>query len=767
MATRGLHALDGSRGLPSVEAGGSGAALPASRSKPSSTLPPLRVKQMTSHEADGLIKKIIAVEGHQDLKPNPISGSIGSTEDVIADISYLGRTLAAFGPDSPVYQAIGITTGENAFMGFYAAYRAFKRQESASRIGDFGGKLEGGLDAARGINQSIGGVFYLGYRGTMIASEIYNVNATVSATTALGQTTFWIGVVGNVFFGLFYAFLGLACGYQLYRAGRMFSQLKGVQERSDVSGVAQFLLAKAHADAHGQLNKIRGLPPEMQGRYKEELKEQCLDAYAYQLVRWQEKLKKEGKLEGAELSHQAFRWVVEKMFGELEKSPQAKADYERIYREKLGVDQEELEGLDLSPIHLCGLKVDVDHKQMRREARLQRVFGGKVVKQIQDAHRTGLHVRLNSDSAAVRRAAQVEAASLEESAFSALMKTMALYAVLVFVGILGLALSIALIGFFALPPGWMMAMTVLTIVLVLAMGGADAYCWKSGLESGPPAKYDKVFVSAIAAVLIGSLVLAACLTFLGFGFPLLPFIAAAIMGAAGLAICAYTLVTLRRHEKKWKEEHPDLKRFSDEINQLPRDERLDEKALALFKLLPKTDRQEVRKHYLARTLASDASQAYINSVMRAEDLEAVVNEYRVLERAAKKTSKEFWAKWEHVRQEEDMRNAEKMSELFEVLKAQRQEIENTGVLLRSRRLGGHQNVHQQIEEVKRDYEELYRAFKQNVHYLSTRENKAGELSAAAAAAARAVPAPTPELNAEDLKRAKQVFIQILEEKAHS
>ncbi|MGE3534426.1 MAG: hypothetical protein AB7H48_06315, partial [Parachlamydiales bacterium] len=151
---------------------------------------------ISTPEAQAFLGMLASQAAKSSATAYPISGGAGSTEDVVADISYFGRTLADLGTD-PVYQAIGVTTGENVFMGFYAAFKAWDRFQKASRVGDFGGKVDGSLDTLRGITQGIGGGFYLGYRGTMIASEIGNVNTAMNATTVHGKVTFALGVVGN------------------------------------------------------------------------------------------------------------------------------------------------------------------------------------------------------------------------------------------------------------------------------------------------------------------------------------------------------------------------------------------------------------------------------------------------------------------------------------------------------------------------------------------------------------------------------------------
>ena len=651
---------------------------------------------------------------------NPISGGAGSAEDLFADISYLGRTLGSFGQSSAVYQAIGITTGENAFMGFYAAFKAGKRYRAAERIGDFGGKLEGGLDVARGVAQGIGGAFYLGYRGTMIASEIANVDATMSATTTLGKTTFIIGVIGNIFFTVFYLFLGLWGGYQLYRTRKMVAQ---IDQNSNVSELASFLLAKAHADTHVQLDKVRAMGPKRQKLYKEELSEKCLNAFADQFILWQEKLKGEGKLaEDDALVHFQMKDLVQEFFDQIDQDPGAKRAYLEHYCEQLGLDPDAIADLNFSSAQICGLKLEEKDRQMRKEARLGRVMGGRAVQEIKDAHRKGLGERLLSNNLDVQNAAKAEAAALEETVRSSLVKNSLIYFDLLLIGVLGVIVSVALIGFFALPPGWALAMTGLSIVLILAMMGVDGYSWLSGLESEAPGKHDKLFVGGITTVLVGALVLAACLTFVGVGFPLMPFIFTMAIGIAGLGVCIYTLVKLHLREKKWKEEHPDLERFAEKLDNLGldrQDQRLDERTAALFKKLSKGDRLAIRKEYLAKKTELNFSAAYIATYIEGAlsrdptaEADQVSAEYRVLERAAKKTAKAFWDKWHHSHQKIDQQRALKMYELIEALKVQGEEA-----LSRQRLI---------MKSIQED-PTLYEAFKENVFYVSKREESAQDL----------------------------------------
>lgn len=697
-------------------------------------------------EAQGFLKVLAAQSEKSSSTTYPISGGAGSTEDVVADISYFGRTLADLGTD-PVYQAIGVTTGENVFMGFYAAYKAWDRFQKASRVGDFGGKVDGSLDTLRGVTQGIGGGFYLAYRGTNIACEIGNVNTAMNATTALGKATFAISVIGNFFFGLFYLFMGIWGGYHLYRSGKF---LHGMNK---TEATIPFLIAQAYADTHEKLDKLRTAGGPRQESFKNDLRKKCLNEFADQFMAWQKQLKKDGNFEGEELSRSQMKEVVTALFDVIDASPAAKAAYLQDYCEKMGLKPDEVDYLDLSAMEICGLKLEEQHRQTRKEARFERAVGAEALEKVKNAYKNGLAERLASDDPIVQATAETEAAALEKTVRSALIKNLVIFSTFVLIGILGVVVSVATIGLFALPPGWALAMMILTVALVVAMAGIDIYFWKTGLESkAKPGEWDKTFILAITTVLVISMIVAISLTF-GYGLPLLPLILTLIMGDLGLGVCAYAYVRTDQREMKWKADHPDLERVE---NRLPADDaadvELDERTTALFKKLSKADRQAVRAEYFRQSAqlhfkkheyaqldtTGDFGGRYVERAVSLEP-DAASAEYSILERAAKKTAKVYWEKWHHAKDELAKENALKMHAFMELLKLQ-----------------GRDALQAQLRNIKDDAE-LYNAFKANIYYLCKRAESAQDLKTVIRAVRVADQVEEPAFANEQLKRVQEIY----------
>lgn len=719
-------------------------------------LPPFT--PISTPEAQAFLGMLSSQAAKSSATAYPISGGAGSTEDVVADISYFGRTLADLGTD-PVYQAIGVTTGENVFMGFYAAFKAWDRFQKASRVGDFGGKVDGSLDTLRGITQGIGGGFYLGYRGTMIASEIGNVNTAMNATTVLGKVTFALGVIGNFFFGLFYLFIGVWGGYHLYQSGKFLHGLNKTES------AVPFLIAQAYADTHDKLHKLQGAGLPRQESFKQGLKKKCLNEFADQFIAWQKQLKKEGNLQGKELSRSEMKKVVEALFDAIDQDEEAKAAYLNAYCEKMGLKPQEVEFLNLSSLEICGLKLEEQHRQTRKEARFERAVGGEALEKVKDAYRKGLAERLTSDNPEVQAAALAEAEALEKTVRTALIKNLVIFSTFVVIGILGVVVSVATIGLFALPPGWALAMMILTVALVVAMAGIDIYFWKTGLDSSAkPGEYDKVFIAVIATVLFISMVVAIGLTW-GYALPLLPLILTMVMGVTGLGVCAYGYVKTDEREWKWKANHPDLERVE---NVLPQGEaedvELDERVTKLFKKLPKAERQAVRAKYFEQSAqmpfrsiwqlhldnGKDFGGEYVNHVFNTNDPSAedfILYEHelaydaqhKIIERAAKKTAKAYWEKWHHAKDEIAKQNALKMHTFMELLKLQERDA-----------------IQAQLSSIKEDAE-LYDAFKANIYYLCKRQESAKDLRTVLHAVRTADRTEDPTLSSEQLQRVQEIY----------
>ncbi len=704
------------------------------------------ITPLLAPEAQSFLKVLAAHAEKSSASAYPISRGAGSTEDVVADISYFGRTLAGFGADSPVYQAIGVTTSENVFMGFYAAFKACDRYQKALRIGDFGGKVDGSLDALRGATQGIGGGFYLGYRGTMIASEINNVNTTMAATTALGKVTFAIGVVGNFFFGLFYLFMGIWGGYHLYRSSKF---LHGMNK---VDSAVPFFFAQAYADTHEKLSKLRDAGQLRQASFKRDLRNKCLNEFADQLLIFQNQLVKDRNFEGKELNRSEMKKAVAALFDAIDTDEAAKAVYLQDYCKKMGLNSAEVDFLGFSSMEICGLKLEEQHRKTRKEVRFERAVGADALEKVKDAYKKGLAERLASHDPNVQAIALAEAEQLEKTVRSALIKNLVMFSTFVLIGILGVVVSTATIGLFALPPGWALAMTILSIVLVVAMAGIDIYFWKTGLESGAPGKHDKWFVGIIATVLAISIVVAIALTFI-YGLPLMPLIFTLIMGIAGLGVCGYTFVKMNQHEKKCKEDHPDLERIE---NILPADDaadvELDECTRELFKKLSKADRQAVRAEYFRQSsqlhfkkheytqldITADFGGAYVDRAISLE-ANAAHAQYNILERAAKKTVKVYWEKWHRMRSELDKQQALKIHRFMELLTMQRRDP-----------------LRAQLSSIKENTE-LYNTFKANIYYLCKREESAQDLKTVVHAVRTADKTGDPTFDNTQLKRVQEIY----------
>jgi hypothetical protein len=705
---------------------------------------PAQKAPITAAEAKSLLQFFNDSVQRSGESSYPLSEGARGTEDVVADISYFGRTLAQLGVDSPTYQAIGVTTGENLFMGLYAAYKAWDRFQKADQIGDAQGKIEGGLDGARGIAQGIGGGFYLGYRGGMIASEIAHVNATMTATTALGKATFYTGLAGNLFFTLFYLFIALWGGYQLCLTGRFYHQL------NQVKGLVPFLLGQMHADLPQRLEKWKGADRDKLGALKTRWENRCLNEFTHRFEVWQNQRIKEGTFEGKVLSREEIQGLIKALFASIDNNHLAKATYRNEYYDQLGIDPLEAAFLNLSPMQLCGLKLEEASRQQRKEARLERVMGGKAVEQIKKAYQRGLAERLTSDDPLIQQTAELEAAALEKRVRSELVKNLIVMSSFLWMGLLGVVVSVLTIGLFTLSPIGMCAATILTLLLALSMAGIDIYFWKSALKSGAPGRYDQLFIGIITAILVGALGLSAFLTF-GLGFPVVPFILTMVIGLITLGVCVYTLVQLQARKKAYRLEHPDLEQMEKVLAPF-QDQELDERTVALFKKLSRPDRHAIRTWYDAKrerlrfrtekyaklAQGGDFAGKYLEQVTQLIT-GPTEKEKGILLRAAKKTAKSYWEKWHHHGDKQSQQRALHLHRLIEVLT----EGHNVGLKLQLKR----------IQEDKK----LYAAFRAHLTYLCKREENGRDLQEAIQAVRSEKQQSKSQINRQQMAKIQEIY----------
>lgn len=607
----------------------------------------------------------------------PLTDGATCTEDVIADVSYLVRSPMA---ESAVLEVMGITTGENVFQGAWAAIKSGWRFQEARAIGDTGGMIEGGTDAARGFFQFLGGVFFMGYRGTMIAADIWNIN-TLVPTTPLGKAAFALGMIGNAFFMLFYFLIGIWAVYGFGKDCELLLSMEKVQQKENPeSKLFTFFIKKVKADSLSKLKK-------MQMDNKRKLQKIALDAMTEQWIHEQGKLlvgeDGKGKIP---LSSNEVRELLGSLF-EPARIDQSLQDAREKYISSLGLQADDMK--DFSMLEVIGFKLEEMKRQIRKNAKFSRVAGGANLAAIQKAAARGLKERLESTDLVVNAAAKADFDKLVSAVTSSNAENLIIHGTLAVVAVLGVIVSI--MSFFpVLAFGATMALIILSVALSAAMLGTDAYFMILGWQSAKqPGLYDKHYIAVIACFLIAMLAVSVGVT-LGCGLPLIPLIFAGVIGVIGLGLCGVAYDELDYKEKKWKWSHPDLSTFTKYVDDqvLPNDQKgLTDGVKARFKTLPKDVKRSAREKYFEMSGQHalrfktyefklldkyfDFGGAFIEQQMNLKNMDG--KNHALFISGMKKTLKSCWEKWEKAKDIHEKELAKiialKMQAFFDAMKA--------------------------------------------------------------------------------------------------
>jgi hypothetical protein len=593
-----------------------------------------------------------------------LTGAATCTQDNLANISSLVRTLM---PDSAPMQAIGVTTGVNVFQGWWAAKKAKARFDAARRIKDREGMIEGGIDTARGAFQSAGGAAYLGYRGTMIATNVRPLSVPAIAGTSLGKAAYLFGLIGNVCFTAFFALISLWSAYGLRNHIRFGAALKAASQEGDAAFL-EFLKKRTLADPKSRQPK----PSD-----KKRLQKAGLKALTEQFLHVQRQLMGNEPLKDKmPLSAHEVKASLKELFSANDAMLRASDAYKNALS-SLG-----LNAADFSMLELIGFKLLQEKRQHRKEARFSRVTDGACVKAVQKAFRRGLDSRLLSSDTSVKEAARQELAELKKRVSDANSKGKLIHSALLAIGVIGFVLCV--LGFLTLAHPVAIALVVVAMVFnVGLMIATDGYFLSRSWEAGSPGVHDKKYLGVMAAVLVSAVIVSLFVTAY-FGLPLIPCIVACAFGGAGLLFTGYSFYRVVQKEKKWLEEHPDLEAFSRVLSRPAASDVPDDSTAALFKKLPKADRHRIREKYFemaqrgempfrsARNLSLDTGGDFGGTV----SLDTLEPHIRL--RALKKTLKSLWEEEARAKTLEKRRAALDMQSFYERWVQNHQISDHTG-----------------------------------------------------------------------------------------
>lgn len=620
---------------------------------------------------DSLIHTILPQSIHQ--QPLYLSSGLTSVQDDCANISYFVRTLM---PESVSAQAMGLSTVGNSFQGFWAAYQALIRYRKALTLNDKNGQIEGGLDTGRGVFQSLGGTTCLGYRGAQIVADISQVDSSILATTTLGKAAFWIGTISDAFFALFYLLIAAWSAHGLREDLHFRAALEAAN--NDRVDVFRTLMKKAVADPQARLNVIKHLSPKDLCTYKKALEKSALAQLSESYLHLQDVLFDVDQLDGPILNQEEAEQLIQEGFIAHDQALRESSVYEQL----LGlakIDKTDLQGIDFSPLALLGFSLNEKMRQDKKIDKLSRVTSHSSVLQLTKLAKRGLSIRLESENALIKNAAEKEFDAIEQKIRIENNKAIGMHTVLFIVGLCGIAASI--LAFLMLNPAG--SLTIVTLLICVGMGIVDTDCAFTGADQGPSGKYDKLYLAACTTLVVISFALSVGLT-LYFALPLVPLVIAIGLAGAELLVLEFAYVKLLLKEKSWNEQHltlADLKEHLDNAG----DEPVDEKTLALLKKLPKEDRLAIKKQYLSK-----------------KNIDCVVANKQWIIKAIKKVTHNFWNIWWENKTQENAQLALKIQEIVEELKETEQ----------------NQNSIKKIQQLKDTCLAAYDKFTQEMQYLA-------------------------------------------------
>jgi hypothetical protein len=708
---------------------------------------------------NSLIEAVIRTLFSEAEKLPLISEGATGTQDMIANTSSFVRVWM---PECVSAQAMGVTTGVNTFQGSWAAYKAQARFRSAHAIGDRGGMIEGGIDTIRGGGQSIGGAAYLGYRGTMIAADIRHLDtSTIHGGEAVGRAACVLGIIGIIAFALFYAMLTLWSCYGLGKDWQFSAELKGkVNELQQF----EFLMRKVKAEPKAKLEELatylNGLPlkkqyPEFRA-IKNIFSNNALDVIADHLIRLEKEGLKADKSGEDRRPHSKTeaRDLLEMLFIAKDEELRCSGDYAKCLSSLglLGEDQN-VKNFNFSALELIGFKLQEIKRQSKKDAKISRVTSSECVEAVKKAASRHLSERLESNDANIRAVAEGEVKLLTAKVISANKINKVIHSFMIAIGILGIILTV--LSFIGLSPAGVIAVTVISALIAVAFKATDGYFMYQGWKKGPPGIHDRKYLLVISLLVAAGLITSISTT-LFFGLPLLPLIGALIIGGGGFGLSGVAYYKLTSKEKQWQEDHHNPDVFKKILEQLPSEAdeasllRLDEetrlkkieeirlekigKTTALFKKLPKAQRQAVRAKYFDMSKGPDfrfKQGQYLNLdsgckfgvfyISPDNMLEAGHKE--LLTRGMKKTTKLYWKQWEMEKTEENKKIALDMQALLDAV----------------RQLSDKGDIKEKLNVIKNEgHKEVFKRLQEDVWYVVKRDESLADLKKVITAVAPAI-----------------------------
>jgi|GEM_PF-4514011 len=542
-----------------------------------------------------MLLKSLSVAIFQVLHDNKAGSGIplftagaSSAQDVDGDASYLLRqtcdltgqllnlpgadinvpptlNVGATGQGAALFSAVGISTSFNVVMGAIAAKNAYDRLQVARQEGSTIHEVTSGIDLVRAGAQGVGGLAYIPYRFCSMTTSILGLDASgFTSPSALGSATYSLGYVGNSFFGIFYACIGLCSLSNLIRLCKFRAKIWKEGDLSDLSNVgnvkkiAAFLKDRLVVNAKTTLEELQKAHPTAPDKIKAELKESAINAICQSLESTLKEAIKQ-KVPGAiPLSRKEIRRRAEEQLAQLESfSVQEGSEVVRDLSAAMGLDP----ALTLTFTELIGLDCKTAVRGSRQESELSDFIGSQAISLLKKALDTSLLERLSSKGVILERALE-EAAGLIKEVRSQIKWNLCTNIGLFVAGVLGVvATALSLLPAALMGVAETIAMGAIWLACAITMLPVDVGSLFSAQNSeGSIGKYDKALICISSLVGVVSLVVTSVLASV-FSMGAVPMAVGIVIGVLWFLNNVYSFYSLDQKEKKYEMEHPTLTSF--------------------------------------------------------------------------------------------------------------------------------------------------------------------------------------------------------------
>lgn len=622
----------------------------------------------------------------------PLSSAGGGVPNVISAHSFFLRNIfftqwnaSPMWTGPCVNDVMGITTGLNAFWGANATKGALNAYFAANALNDRTGRADALRDLFTSIFQTLGGAAYLVLRPLTVTAQV--LGATWAAVTT-------VGIVGTVLWGFFYLSFMVWGGYRLHNLRQFEAELKA--KASDPAACAQFLFEHLEVNAKAKFDKMLKAPessealrqnpegikgffqnlyesvggkvggPKARKDYLNALEKEGLTLLVDQFLALQEKMAKEGGSSANALSKGDVVKLFKKLFENVD--PQS-ADFKRLCEQilkPLGINHTDVETLGLNALQVFGFTAAMQRSQKKRDAIYSRIMGDGALAAVHKAYKRGLDLRLNPNSSAVKPEALTEARSLVGRVETGIQERKWYYIAAVVSGALGVIISVATAGMFALNPAALIVLSSLTVIMILVMFYVDYTSWQAGMQSGPVGKWDKAVALGMAAVMTLATLTVIGLT-IAYGLPFIgvtALTAGLLIGVPSIAFALYCYYKLEQKDKKWKEDHPTLEHVQSALGELSSTRTMvPDEILEMIKKLDKKELRALQNEFYTRHVETVSSAKLGKALKKAHQ-----NSDSDLMRACVKTSKIYWKKARVSQNASDLRKAKALQNYIDLTK---------------------------------------------------------------------------------------------------